>query len=1306
MNRITLRQSWSLLSIAFLAMPSVGQAQTIRPAIDGTGTVVTTPANNPNQFNISGGTTAGPNLFHSFQQFGLGQNQTATFFANPQIQNILARIAGGNPSVINGLIQVTGGNANLFLMNPTGIVFGTNASLNVPAAFTATTANGIGLGGNWFNASGTNNYALLTGTPDSFAFSPAQPGSIVNLGNLAVGSGQQLLLLGGTAVSTGQLTAPAGQAVVVAVPGQNIVHVSQPGGMLAFDLQSLPGGNLPGGNLPGGGNQLTAWILPIATLPQLLTGGGIGNATAIRVNPNGTVQLTGSGILVQPDKATVVVNNLVQIANVFENASGTLDIPGTRDDFGSVIIQFDNAPPIQIANAIATDSPILPSDRSPILPGDRSTPSLTDQSTQPDCTAAATDEIAIQNPQTLWQTPPNAAIAANPRSPNSDLLTSPTTLLHQGNQYYAQRQFAAALAAYQPALAGYQTQKNRACTAELLYRSGNAERGLGQYAAAIAHYQQALAFVQAPDNQPLAPPANASQTARILNNLGATYLLLGQFVPALETQQQALALRQQMGDRRGEANTLSNIGAIHANLGNYPQALQAYQQAIARFQDLGDRHAIADTTSNLGLTYDSLGQYAKALELYHQVLDQREQLGDLPGKGTAFHNIGLTYRHLQQYPQALQYCQQALALRQQLSDRVGIGETLDNIGDIYERLGQYPAALAALQQALAIAQSLGRRDNEADILDTTASVYRSLGQPAQALALYQQALGIQQAIGSRASERRTLSHLGDLFKSPQPELAIVFYKQSVNVTEAIRQELRLLPQAQQAAYTQTVAATYRSLADLLLSQGRILEAQQVLELLKIEEIRVFTRAAKTSQQPGEIALSPAETDILKQHGSLIAFGQQVYQCKQTQCAQLSQLNDQLQALTEHYNQTIASFMQVIRQRRAEDEGFLDPSKLMVKAKAIVEAQPGTVLIYPLVLQDKVWLMLAAPGGVIKTVQVPVSEAQLGATVLKFRQLLQDPTSSTQAVKATGKALYDWLMQPLAAELRGNHIQHLVFSLDRVTRYIPMSALFDGQHYLVENYTISTILSADLTDLRDRGPLSTQTTPVLALGVSDAVADFSALTHVPEELAAIVKQPPPKNQGIYPGQEFLNQAFDFRTLRDHLLGHKIIHIATHAQFIPGRPEDSFLLLGSGAKLTIPAIQTLQDLNEVQLVVLSACSTALGGPNQDGIEISGISSYFLNAGAKAVMASLWTVDDTSTSQLMQAFYQELATGAQSHRTKAEALQQAQLSLLLDRLPAPAQAGQNGRTTSQIIIPTSSAEFAHPYFWAPFVLIGNSL
>jgi filamentous hemagglutinin family protein len=273
-----------LASILIAEPVPAQQVQPVIPASDGTGTVVTP---NGNQINITGGQLSrdNANLFHSFTQFGLNADQIANFLSTPGIQNILGRIAGGNPSVINGLLQVTGSNANLFLMNPAGIIFGPNASLNVPGAFTATTANGIGFGSNWFNASGTNNYANIVGNPGFFSFSMSQPGAILNVGNLTVGKGQDLTLLGGTVVNIGSVSAPEGQIILSAIPGEKLVRLSQPGSPLSLEIQPITASN----------SQAQNWNLPILSLPGLLTSGGGVNANILTVNGN-EIALSGSGI--------------------------------------------------------------------------------------------------------------------------------------------------------------------------------------------------------------------------------------------------------------------------------------------------------------------------------------------------------------------------------------------------------------------------------------------------------------------------------------------------------------------------------------------------------------------------------------------------------------------------------------------------------------------------------------------------------------------------------------------------------------------------------------------------------------------------------------------------------------------------------------------------------------------------------------------------------------------------------------------------------------------------------------------------
>lgn|SRR5919199_1069416 len=290
LTRITQRYQQQLLAstgMVFLGFsllsPAIGQS--ITPAPDGTGTAV---IDSGNQFNINGGQLSkdGTNLFHSFQQFGLKDGQIVNFISNTNIRNILGRVVGGEASYINGLIQVTGGNSNLFLMNPAGIVFGSNAQLNVPNSFLATTATGIGLGNNWFQAVGVNDYAMLIGTPSTFYFGTAQPGAIANFGQLRVPSGQTLALIGGTVFSPGTLSAPSGQIAIASVPGENLVRISQAGHLLSLEIS--PSSNLNSASVP---------LSPL-TLAQLLTGGS-SNATGVTANSDGSVQLTNSDLRVE-----------------------------------------------------------------------------------------------------------------------------------------------------------------------------------------------------------------------------------------------------------------------------------------------------------------------------------------------------------------------------------------------------------------------------------------------------------------------------------------------------------------------------------------------------------------------------------------------------------------------------------------------------------------------------------------------------------------------------------------------------------------------------------------------------------------------------------------------------------------------------------------------------------------------------------------------------------------------------------------------------------------------------------------------
>ncbi|MFN5857322.1 MAG: filamentous hemagglutinin N-terminal domain-containing protein [Pseudanabaenaceae cyanobacterium] len=314
-----------LVFTSVLALTGGAYAQSITSANDGLRTTVNQLGN---QYQITGGTQAGGNLFHSLQKFGVPAGQVANFISNPNIQNILTRVTGGEASLVNGLVQVSGGNSNLFIMNPAGIVFGQGARLDVPGSFTATTATGIQVGNGWFGVnSSVDQVRALTGNPNGYGFtavSPTangvgQPQAIVNQGDLHTKPGQSITLVGGVVVNTGTITTPQGNITIAATADNKFVRVSSEGNVMSLELPIAEGKNL--------GN---AKVIRGVDLPTLLTGRTPGAATVsgslnAAGTQGGTVQVLGTSVAVAG--ANINVNGT--------NGGGTVLIGGNYQGQGT-----------------------------------------------------------------------------------------------------------------------------------------------------------------------------------------------------------------------------------------------------------------------------------------------------------------------------------------------------------------------------------------------------------------------------------------------------------------------------------------------------------------------------------------------------------------------------------------------------------------------------------------------------------------------------------------------------------------------------------------------------------------------------------------------------------------------------------------------------------------------------------------------------------------------------------------------------------------------------------------------------------
>ena len=756
----------------------------------------------------------------------------------------------------------------------------------------------------------------------------------------------------------------------------------------------------------------------------------------------------------------------------------------------------------------------------------------------------------------------------------------------------------------------------------------------------------------------------------------------------------------------GQGQTLFNIAWVHYSTANYEKAIATYQQAIALQSQIKHRGTWGETHSlaGLGLVYNALGDQLTAIQYAQQALAIAKEEGDSLAKGYSYVDLGDYHYALGNIQTALEFYEQSIAVGIQFYEAYPyIGA-----GNAHYTLGQYQSAIANFQKAITAAES---EYPKIRALAGLGKIAQAQGKFNQARRHYQQALGMAEEIGDRQGEALLLSHMGSLLAAQdQPELATVFYKNAVQSREVIRQDIQGLGKQLRQQYIESVSTDYRALADLLLSQSRVLEAQQVLELLKVQELRDYTKDTRAGGQTDGSPLTPPEAAVVPPHNQLISLGAKLTACESQKpyCPDRKQLQTERKAALAAFNQKADDLRLAFNAETITDPALLEQGELTRAAQKLVKAHPNSVLIYPLVLEDKLWLVWGAQAGkqgvIFDSKEIPVSRRELSTTVANFRTLLEQRGDEAE-LKRTGKQLYDWLIDPIRPELEANGVDRLIFSLDRATRYIPMAALHDGDQYLLENFTTSTILTADGTDTTDRLTPNVADNPVLGLGLTQAVPGFNALPNVATEVNGIVRRNSPDDDaGIFPGDEKFDDAFD-QSAFDDLIDYRILHIATHGQFVSGNPDDSFLLLGNGEPLKIPEIQTMADLGGIHLAVLSACETAKGGIDKEGIEVSGLSYYFLTQGVKSVAASLWLVNDASTSELMQRFYANLAAG----QSKAEALRQAQLSLM----EVETSDGQDADRASVAVVSSNltaraatTSSFSHPYYWAPFILIGNGL
>ena len=838
--------------------------------------------------------------------------------------------------------------------------------------------------------------------------------------------------------------------------------------------------------------------------------------------------------------------------------------------------------------------------------------------------------------------------------------------------------------------------------ATVQYELGNSYRRLNQQEQALAAYVQGLDILGARE---------PGLRSKILNAQSIAYRRIGRYQDAIESLQQSIALREAARDRMGLVTARANLGSLYELQGKYALALSTYRQALAAADAIeGTPPTLrADLRTDIGLVLSELGDFGPALLEFDAALALLEGASDPGREARLLHNMAFAHFRRREVQRSIELYGRALSLRRQVGDRRGEGKTLNNLGFAYAKLGRHQEALKTLEDAVAIARELGDRADEGRTVDSIATVYLQTGQHSAALEQLHLALAIEREVGDRGGERVTLANIGRVYLAQErPSLAIAFLKQSVNVTEQIRSELGTLPREARLAYTETVAETYRLLADLLLRQNRILEAERVIDLLKVEELDEYLGDVRGSG--ASMYLSAAEGEVLGRHDTLlqqsIVLGRELAELEAIERrARTAEQQERIRELRAEQSKVKKAFQEfqdspeVVAAFSRHSAGEREQSVQLAQLLKLSEhLGKHAALLYPLILPDRLELILVTAYAPPARLPQPVSEQQLKEAIFAFRQALASRSGDAAIL---GQRLYRWLFQPLEGALAAGEIDTIVYVPDGQLRYIPLAALHDGQDWLVRRFGINLITALSLTDF-DRAPSAVSevlagafTTKEVDVEVAGSRLAFRGLPYARREVDELAT--------LYPAAtKLVDDDFTPERVVPELKDYQVVHLATHGLFVPGRPaSESFILFGNGERATLPDIEESWLLGGVDLIVLSACETGVGGVLGNGEEIHGFGYLMQNAGANAVMASLWEVSDGGTQALMSAFYKHLK---QPGTSKAEALRQAQLDLI-DNVSRPA-----GEEAPRGVIvagqPADSSGYTHPYYWASFVLIGNGL
>lgn len=723
----------------------------------------------------------------------------------------------------------------------------------------------------------------------------------------------------------------------------------------------------------------------------------------------------------------------------------------------------------------------------------------------------------------------------------------------------------------------------------------------------------------------------------------------GDFEQAVKEWSKAAKTFEKKGALSSYVAALNSLATAYQSLGRYEIALETLETALDTAQKTGDRRDLLLTKSNLGNVCTFMRQTQRGESLLREGLAMAREEGDPRTIAGILNSLGnlLTARELDS--EAEQAYTEALTLARQSQDQALEAKAGVNLAKSYVLTDRLSEAVRTNDAVLKLLQGLKSSHDKAYLLIGVGHVCREAAEDGtdsgngllpRAAQAYTAAQKIAEEISDQRSASFALGYLGEVYEKEQR------YEEALRLTR----KARFL--AQQLQSPQILYRWQWQMGRLLRDQGKTQEAiaqyREAVRTLREAWCDVAAgygnRTLRTSFREGIGGLYFQLADLLLQQADTLTEPKAVQR-------NLVEARDTLESL-----------------KTAELDDYFKDDCVTAGLSRVTDVEAvlhTSAAVYYIPLRDRTEILLSLPSG-LERFKSSITLSALTAKVRRFRIHLERP-SSEEYLKY-GQDLYDVLVRPLEQALISHQVKTLIFVPDGSLRTIPMGALYDGKQFLIEKFSIGVTPGLALMDPH---PLSRERVGVFAGGLSESVQGFDPLQYTKEELGKVTQQ--------YQCRTYMDKDFMSANVQQSCgeSDYSIIHIASHGEFT-GDAKKSYIL-------TYDSRLTLDDLDHllrprqfqgkpVELLALSACQTAAG----DDRAALGLAGIAVKAGARSALATLWSINDEATAELIGEFYSQLKSNPSL--SKAEAMQQAQLKLL------------------------RGERFQHPAYWAPYLIIGN--